>query len=672
MFLAPAVLLLGFIFDAARAASTGNEARLWPLPIKINLTSSFGEYRSGHLHAGLDIKTYGRQGVPCLAVGDGHVSRMRAAPDGYGKAIYLKLVSGETVVYSHLSEFTPVLEEALHQEQIKAGRYRVDSYFEPGHFPFRRGDTIGYTGRTGASAPHLHFEVRDAAENPMNPLAHGWELTDESRPNFKAAVFIPLSVESRVGGLCRAQDITLREVAAGRYVAADTVAVSGQVGLGVQIIDRINSSSGRLAPYRVELTVDGALLASIKMEKFTYSHTGEVELAYEMDRVRRRGDHYLLTFRRNGESLWNRQFVNDGVIDTELLPRLVGSEKGVYNVVLRATDMAGNVSAAMIPFFVGASKPSGATFAAASETTETDEVPGCYFFEDLMSVQPSMVQVLASNNNHNPTATGRDQSQWVFEVGDFSNDPPFTGVASDIVLEGHGARTHILPVRKGELTTKRLRTLGVDVVTDEKSLYADAFIFVKRWEGQVDETTAHENGLGPVGAPIRLGPSSLAFRRSVQIRSTGRGPADGREAFYMLDERKNNWSYASSEVLGDTVVANVRSPGVYAVFVDTVPPTVSRAAVRERRSYATHAVTLEIVIRIEDKGSGVDADRTEVFVDGIRRIARWDGFVDKMFVGLSGAEAAGARNVSVVAFDRVGNEARIESRVQLEDPGSKD
>jgi hypothetical protein len=50
------------------ADASADEPRLWPLGITINLTSSFGEYRSGHLHAGLDIKTHGKEGVPCRAV----------------------------------------------------------------------------------------------------------------------------------------------------------------------------------------------------------------------------------------------------------------------------------------------------------------------------------------------------------------------------------------------------------------------------------------------------------------------------------------------------------------------------------------------------------------------------------------------------------------------------
>ena len=60
----------------------------WPLAAPKALTSTFGEYRPGRFHAGLDIKTWGKEGYPILAVDDGYVWRVRTSPWGYGRAIY--------------------------------------------------------------------------------------------------------------------------------------------------------------------------------------------------------------------------------------------------------------------------------------------------------------------------------------------------------------------------------------------------------------------------------------------------------------------------------------------------------------------------------------------------------------------------------------------------------
>jgi hypothetical protein len=139
---------------------------------------------------------------------------------------------------------------------------------------------------------------------------------------------------------------------------------------------------------------------------------------------------------------------------------------------------------------------------------------------------------------------------------------------------------------------------------------------------------------------------------------------DGRAAFYKLDERKAQWQYTSSEMVGDTLVASVRAPGVYGVFIDEEPPKVSAAQVRSRQSYATGVTIRELVIPIEDVGSGVDDERCVVYVNGRKRIARWDGFRNKMFVPLEDDAGKDAIALSVTAFDRVGNEARLAKRIE--------
>ncbi|MEQ9581317.1 MAG: M23 family peptidase, partial [Arenibacter sp.] len=44
-----------------------------PLDIPIVLSGTFGELRSNHFHAGIDIKTQQRQGLPVYAIGEGTV-----------------------------------------------------------------------------------------------------------------------------------------------------------------------------------------------------------------------------------------------------------------------------------------------------------------------------------------------------------------------------------------------------------------------------------------------------------------------------------------------------------------------------------------------------------------------------------------------------------------------
>jgi len=73
-----------------------------PLDIPIKLSGTFGEIRSNHFHAGLDIRTEGRQGLKVNNVQNGWINRIRISTGGYGKALYIQHYDGTTSVYAHL------------------------------------------------------------------------------------------------------------------------------------------------------------------------------------------------------------------------------------------------------------------------------------------------------------------------------------------------------------------------------------------------------------------------------------------------------------------------------------------------------------------------------------------------------------------------------------------
>ena len=82
------------VMKAGRAAfdtiSTKVDDYIWPTKIPRRITSSFGEFRSNHFHAGLDISTENKIGVGVFAMREGYVEKATVSPYGYGKIIVLK------------------------------------------------------------------------------------------------------------------------------------------------------------------------------------------------------------------------------------------------------------------------------------------------------------------------------------------------------------------------------------------------------------------------------------------------------------------------------------------------------------------------------------------------------------------------------------------------------
>src|SRR6187551_1678985 len=79
-----------------------------PVNREFKLSGTFGELRTNHFHAGLDIKSSnGIAGDPVYAAYEGYVSRIRVEESGYGNVLYVDHPNGFTTVYAHLDRFSP-------------------------------------------------------------------------------------------------------------------------------------------------------------------------------------------------------------------------------------------------------------------------------------------------------------------------------------------------------------------------------------------------------------------------------------------------------------------------------------------------------------------------------------------------------------------------------------
>ena len=160
------------------------EAPTPPLDIPLKLSGTFGEFRPTHFHAGLDIKTQGKEGFKVSSIKAGSVSRIKVATTGYGKCLYIQHADGTTSVYAHLKKFAPKIESFIKAYQYEKETFLTQKFLKLGEMMVEQGEIIGYSGNTGGSlGPHLHFEIRDTkAETPLNPLQLGFEIPDSIRP----------------------------------------------------------------------------------------------------------------------------------------------------------------------------------------------------------------------------------------------------------------------------------------------------------------------------------------------------------------------------------------------------------------------------------------------------------------------------------------------------------
>ena len=141
----PATLAFFWISSLLFAQHNDDHKYSLPIDIPIFLSGTFGELRSSNIHAGIDIKTQGREGFPLKAVSDGYVSRIKVSTSGYGKAIYVNHPDGKTSVYAHLKKFSASIVHEVRKKQYDIQSYEVELFFEPSELPVSKNEIIGFS-----------------------------------------------------------------------------------------------------------------------------------------------------------------------------------------------------------------------------------------------------------------------------------------------------------------------------------------------------------------------------------------------------------------------------------------------------------------------------------------------------------------------------------------------
>ena len=253
----------------------------WPLPVSKELTSGFCAYRSGHYHAGIDIRTFGKTGYKAVAVEDGYLWRVSSNWWGYGNVVYVKLKDGNIAVYAHLSEFTPEVEAYVRQYQRDTKRFKVNLFPDSNQFRFKKGDLVGKTGQSGVGAPHLHFEIRTPDNEAVSPLTFYPQLRDGRAPRFEEITLVPLTPGSLVEG--RSAPKSYRFVYSkenNNYFMTDIPSISGSVGLEVKVADRRNSADRKFNVSGLELLVDDKSVFKTRYDTLNFDSWGLVDNDY--------------------------------------------------------------------------------------------------------------------------------------------------------------------------------------------------------------------------------------------------------------------------------------------------------------------------------------------------------------------------------------------------------
>jgi len=305
-----------------------------PLDVPIILSGTFAELRSNHFHSGLDIKTQQRTGLKVMAAADGFVSRIKISHYGYGKALYVTHPNGYTTVYAHLQHFNPEIEAYVKKKQYEKESYEMEWFPGASELLLKQGDVIAYSGNSGGSGgPHLHFEIRDKEEHPINPMLFGIDVKDSLKPVVSSLYVYPIGDSSYVKKSNLKQKLRLIPIENGDYIA-ENIEAFGKIGFAVGTTDRQNLAANNNGVYKIESFLNGNKNFEIDFKKFSFDESSHINrlIDYEVYKTKRQRIQKLYND-QNPLSLF-QSVLNDGYIT------VVDSTYSIYKV--RITDFKNN------------------------------------------------------------------------------------------------------------------------------------------------------------------------------------------------------------------------------------------------------------------------------------------------------------------------------------------
>ncbi len=328
-------ILIGCLWSLQAIAQVKYVPNYYRFPIEGKqhyLAGTMGELRSGHFHAGIDIKTGGVTGKPVHAAADGYVSRIKVSKYGYGWALYIAHPNGSTTVYGHLSKYNEAIAAAVLKAQYEQKSYSVELFPAKDEFPVKQGEIVAYSGNSGGSGgPHLHFEIRDKNQIPVNPLTfHFDQIKDNVAPTATRIALRPMDIDSRVNKEFQWKDWPLKYNLGTYYIDAPVNAY-GRIGIEVLAFDRLNGANNKNGVCSFSMSINDSLIYHHNIDRVSFAESRQIMVYTNYEIAKKRRQKFAKLYVDQGNELkFQQQEFGDGTFWVE--------PDSTYHVVITMGD----------------------------------------------------------------------------------------------------------------------------------------------------------------------------------------------------------------------------------------------------------------------------------------------------------------------------------------------
>lgn len=273
----------------------------------VSLSGAFADIRTNHFHAGLDIRTGGTEGKLVYAAAEGYVSRIKIQNGGYGNALYITHPNGYTTVYAHLKTLNDTLQKYLVQNQYDQRSFEIDVKVPIGLFTVRKGEMVALSGNTGGSAgPHLHFEIRDAEENILDPSQFGfYELRDVAPPVIEFVSLKTMGENARINGKFGIFNFPVVRQKNGLYAINQVIMAKGLIAMEIYTYDKTSNSPFRQGVNNINVRINNTEVYDFKADAFAFHNKLDMNCHVNYEKLIKKGQKVHRCYLVPGNTLSN-------------------------------------------------------------------------------------------------------------------------------------------------------------------------------------------------------------------------------------------------------------------------------------------------------------------------------------------------------------------------------
>ncbi|NMM48108.1 M23 family metallopeptidase [Marinigracilibium pacificum] len=552
------------------------------------LAGTMGELRSTHFHGGLDIKTGGVEGWDVYAAADGYVSRIKVSTSGYGNVLYLNHANGYSTVYAHLSEFGPEIAEWVRKKQYEQKTFEIELFPEANQFKFNKGELIALSGNSGSSSgPHLHFEIRDEKERPINPLFNYYknEIVDDIPPTLYEIAFEPLSKDSRINGLYKRLEVRPSR-RGNEYVINENINIEGPVGIEVKAFDKFNGIPNQNGVPIVQLLEGEKTIFDQSLNYFSFADQRDILI------------HTNYEAKVNGGGMFNKLYIEDDnplpFYDRGLGKGAIqlgnGSTKN-YKIILK--DAYGNASVATFNLS-GEKVNSSATYTPTEVPYEITRKRNNLIISTPRTESPDSITVFSGFQKHYETPA-YETSNAKFYLWDLN-----WGAPDSAHINGSSHVFNFVATIPNR-TSYKFFSKTADISFPYRSCFDTLQL---EYFYKYDSANSMEE--------FHVGDEKIPLRKSIAVTLKPKNKYSDKAGVYRIGKNGRWYSYEGGKKTGDAFTFYTRYFGDFTIKEDNDPPAIKPITVNQN--------SLRFVI--DDDMSGIDT--YNLYINGEWVLMKYD------------------------------------------------